>query len=105
MIVKTKEAIKIITKGLGIKSLARSTFQSYCGKGLIQGRLNTKLGRREQFSWNKSDIISSIERIREYRLSVKGAQAESGKAKQQRKKKPAEYDLAMSIFNKQVKLI
>ena len=67
--VTTGEAITILAKGLGVKSIGRSTFTSYHQSGLVTGRLSDERIQRTQQMWNEAEIIKSIERIIEINKS------------------------------------
>jgi len=107
-VVTTVEAIEIIVKGLGIKGLARSTFTVYYNDKLVTGRLPEDRGQRKQFAYYESEIIKSIERIREYRAKKVRDKIEQGKAKTRRAKdnieckEPTTYATAFNLFNRLV---
>lgn len=104
--VTTSQAIKILAKGLGLETMAPSTFTNYCNRNLISGKVSPKRENREQFMWLKSDIIKSIKKIQKYKnqqiidLDRKYKNKTKISRDSVKDKQPDNYEKAVSLFNK-----
>lgn len=108
MIVNTKQAIKILAKGLGLESLSNSAFTSYCAAGLVPEKINPNVGPKEAFLFQESDIILAIDNIKKHKAKRKFDLIIQNRAKTRRArenaecKEPKNYTNAFSLFNKRV---
>ena len=108
MLITTSEAREVLRKGLNLNSIAQSTFSSWGKKKLILGKVDAKLGCREQALWNEREVMESVERVKTHKLEAIERQKAQAKAKTQRAKEnmkckePKGYTQAFSLFNKSV---
>jgi len=104
--VTTSQAIQILTKGLGLESLAHSTFSNYCKLELVSGKVSPTRNKRESFMWLESDILKSINKIKDYKNQkvIDLARKNKNKTKISRDsvkdEEPANYAKAFLLFNK-----